>query len=59
MRAFLAWSALGFFALLIVMAVVFRSCQAKETLRFGMRVAWGYVVLIVALAAWRVYQQGF
>jgi hypothetical protein len=59
MRAFLAWSALGFFALLIVTAVVFRSRRAKETLHFGARVAWGYIAIIVALAAWRVYQQGF
>lgn len=59
MRAFLAWSALGFFVLLIVLAVVFRSTRARETLRFGTRVAWAYIAVIVALAAWRVYNDGF
>jgi hypothetical protein len=58
-RTFLALSALGMFALLIVMAVVFRNSRAKETLRFGTRVAWVYIAVVIALAAWRVYRDGF
>ena len=43
----------------IVMAVVFRNQRARGMLGFLRKLGWGYVIAIVALAAWRLYEGGF
>jgi Sec-independent protein translocase protein TatA len=43
---------------LVVMAVVFRNQRARGILRFARNTAWVYVVVIVVLGAWRIYEQG-
>lgn len=50
-------AAAGFVALL-VLAFVFRSRRANEALRFISRVAWVYIAVIVALAAWELAREG-
>jgi len=48
----------AFAAVLIVSAVVFRSRRAVETLKFLRTVAWVYVIVIVIMGLWRLWQQG-
>ena len=43
---------------LVVMAVFFRNQRAREILRFARNTAWVYVVVILVLGAWRIYEQG-
>ena len=43
---------------LVVMAVFFRNQRAREILRFARTTAWVYVVVILVLGAWRIYEQG-
>ncbi len=59
MKAFLVEASLGFFVLLVVMALVFRSVWARDMLRFLRNVLWAYVVMVVVLAGWHVYSEGF
>ena len=59
MRLILLLALVLFFAVTIVMAVVFRDGRAKGRLRFLAKVGWGYVIAIVLLAAWRLYEDGF
>ncbi|WP_322797036.1 hypothetical protein [Tepidiforma sp.] len=55
MKSLLALALLTFFAVTIVLAVVFRNRQARDTLRFLRNVAYGYIVAIVLIAAWRLW----
>lgn len=55
MKSLLAFAALTFFAVTIVLAVVFRNRQARDTLRFLRNVAYGYIIAIVLIAAWRLW----
>jgi multisubunit Na+/H+ antiporter MnhB subunit len=59
MKTFLILAVVLFFAVTIVMAVVFRNEHARNRLRFVRNVGWAYVIAIVALAAWSVYEHGF
>ncbi len=58
MKTFLVLAVVLFFAITIVMAVVFRDQRARGRLKFIRNVGWGYVIGIVALAAWRIWQDG-
>jgi multisubunit Na+/H+ antiporter MnhB subunit len=58
LRLFLFQALVAFAAVLIVSAVVFRSRRAVETLRFLRTVAWAYVIVIVVIGIWRLWQQG-
>jgi multisubunit Na+/H+ antiporter MnhB subunit len=58
-KAFLLLAVVVFFVVTIVMAVVFRDRRAKGRLRFVAKVGWAYVIAIVALAAWRLYSDGW
>jgi hypothetical protein len=58
-KTFLVLAVVLFFAVTLVMAVFFRDERAKGRLRFIRNVGWGYVIAIVLLAAWSVYQNGF
>ncbi|WP_192498163.1 hypothetical protein [Tepidiforma bonchosmolovskayae] len=55
MKSLLALAVVTFFAVTIVMAVVFRNRQARHTLRFVRNVAYGYIIAIVLIAAWRLW----
>ena len=59
MKTFHVLAVVLFFAVTLVMAVFFRDERAKGRLRFIRNVGWGYVIAIVLLAAWSVYQNGF
>ena len=59
MRLFLAFATIGLFAALIVLAVVFRSGRAREALGFLRKAAWVYITVIVGLAIWEVYVNGW
>ncbi len=58
MKTFLLESAIAFFAVLAVMALVFRSRRATEMLRFARNVLWVYVAVVVVLALVRAWQDG-
>lgn len=58
MRQFLFQAVIAFAAVLAVAAVVFRSRRAVETLKFLRTVAFAYVIVIVLLGLWRLWQQG-
>ncbi len=55
MKSLLALAIVTFFAVTIVMAVVFRNQRARDTLRFLRNVAYGYIIAIVLIAAWRLW----
>ncbi|GIW18237.1 hypothetical protein O0235_05025 [Tepidiforma flava] len=55
MKSLLAFAIVTFFAVTIVMAVVFRDRRARDTLRFLRNVAYGYIIAIVLIAAWRLW----
>ena len=59
MKAFLLLTLIGFFAVTIVAAVMFRSTRAKNTLRFIRNVGWAYVAVVIGLALLHVYNEGF
>ncbi|MCC6959287.1 MAG: hypothetical protein IT301_05525 [Dehalococcoidia bacterium] len=59
MKALLILAAVLFFAITLVMAIFFRDERARGRLRFIRNVGWGYVIAIVILAAWSIYQNGF
>lgn len=59
MKAFLVLAVVLFFAVTLVMALVFRDERARGRLRFIRNVGWAYVIAIVLLAAWSVYRNGF
>jgi hypothetical protein len=55
MKSLLALAIVTFFAVTIVMAAVFRNERARDTLRFLRNVAYGYIIAIVLIAAWRLW----
>lgn len=59
MKTFLVLAVVLFFAVTLIMAVFFRDERARGRLRFIRNVGWGYVIAIVLLAVWSVYQNGF
>lgn len=59
MKAALVLAVLLFVAVLIVMAVVFRSAWARSILRTSRKVAWIYILVIVLGAVFRMWQQGY
>lgn len=59
MKVLLILAAVLFFAITLVMAIFFRDERARGRLRFIRNVGWGYVIAIVILAAWSIYQNGF
>lgn len=58
MKWLLLLALITFFAVTVVMAVVFRDPKAKGRLRFVAKVGWAYVIAVVVLAAWRLYADG-
>jgi len=58
-KTFLVLAVVLFFAVTLIMAVFFRDERARGRLRFIRNVGWGYVIAIVLLAVWSVYQNGF
>ena len=59
MKSFIFVSIILVFAVLIVSSVVFRDERAREILRFIHRALFLYVIVVLVLAAWRIYQHGF
>ena len=59
MKTFLLLAVVVFFVVTIVMGVVFRDRRARGRLQFLAKVGWAYVIAIVALAAWRLYSDGW
>jgi hypothetical protein len=57
-KSLLFLAAITFFVVTIVMGVVFRDRRARGRLQFLMKLGWGYVIAIVVLAAWRIYEGG-
>lgn len=55
MKSILAFAIVTFFAITIVMAAVFRNQRARDTLRFLRNVAYGYIIAILLIAAWRLW----
>lgn len=55
MKSFLFLVILVFFAITVVMAVLFRDQKARNRLRFIRNVAYGYIIAIVLLAAYRMW----
>ena len=58
MRAFLAVSVIAGFALLAVMALVFRSESARNLLKFGRNALWIYIAVVFGLAIVQFYREG-
>lgn len=58
MRALILLAVVTFFVVTVVMAVVFRDGRAKGRIQFLMKLGWGYVIAILVLAAWRIYDGG-
>lgn len=58
MKLFVIAMLLAGAAALIVAAVVFKSTRAVSFLKVLRRIAWGYIIGIVILAAWRIWSQG-
>ncbi|GAB4323165.1 MAG: hypothetical protein Kow0010_04370 [Dehalococcoidia bacterium] len=58
MKAFFVLALLLAIATIIVAAVVFKSTRAVSFLKVLRRIAWGYIIGIVILAAWRIWSQG-
>ena len=59
MRLLILLAVVTFLVVTIVSAVVLRDRRAKDRLRFMARVGWAYVAVVVALAAWRLYSDGW
>ena len=59
MKSFLLLAIIVFFAVTLIMAVVFRDQRAEGRLRFFRNIAFGYVIAMVVLSAWSVYRNGF
>lgn len=58
MTSFLTQALLLLAVVMIIAAVVFRSHRAVEALRFLRKVGWAYVVAILLIAAWHLWQDG-
>ncbi len=59
MRLFFVEAVVALVVVLVVMATVFRSGRARETLRFGWTVLCAYALVILGLAALRLWREGF
>lgn len=55
MKSVLFLAIIGFFAITVVMALVFRDQKAKGRLKFFQNVAYGYIIAIVLLAIYRMW----
>ena len=55
MKPVLFLAIIGFFAITVVMALVFRDEKAKGRLKFFRNVAYGYIIAIVLLAIYRLW----
>ena len=58
MTSFLTQALLLLAVVMVIAAVVFRSRRAVEALRFLRKVGWGYVIAILLIAAWHLWQDG-
>ena len=58
MTSFVTQALLLLAVVFIIAVVVFRSRRAAEALRFLQKVGWGYVIAILLIAAWHVWQDG-
>lgn len=59
MKAALFWMLILSFGGLAVLAVVFRSQQARDALRFIRNAMWLYIAAVFVLALLQVYREGF
>lgn len=55
MRTVIALTVIALFAMTVVAAVVFRQRRAWDLLHFLRRAGWAYVLVIVLVAAWRLW----
>ncbi len=55
MKSFLLLAIVAFFAITLVMAVLFRDEKARNRLKFLRNVAYGYIIAIVLLALYRMW----
>jgi hypothetical protein len=58
MRTLLLLGLVTFFVVTIVMGVVFRDQRARGRIQFLVKLGWAYVIAVVVLAAWRIYNGG-
>jgi len=54
-KSFLFLAIVAFFAITLVMAVLFRDEKARSRLTFFRNVAYGYIIAIVLLALYRMW----
>jgi hypothetical protein len=54
-KSFLFLAIVAFFAITLVMAVLFRDEKARSRLTFFRNVAYGYIIAIVLLAIYRMW----
>jgi len=59
LKSLLILALLVFAAALIVMAVAFRSPWARNILRTSRNAMWIYILVIVLVAGFRMWQQGY
>lgn len=59
MKLFLFLALIGFFAITVTSAVVFRNARARNTLLFARNVGWAYVAVVIGMAVLHVYREGF
>jgi hypothetical protein len=57
-KSLLLLAVIAFFLVTIVIAVVFRDRRARGRIQFLVKVGWAYVIVILVLAAWRMYEGG-
>lgn len=59
MKALFVWIIILGFAGLAMMAIVFRSRQARDMLKFGRNAIWMYIAFIFLVALVQLYRRGF
>lgn len=59
MKAVFVWALILGFGGLALMAIVFRSRQARDMLKFGRNAIWLYIAMIFVLALFQLYRRGF
>ena len=59
MKAILVWALILGFGGLALMAIVFRSRQARDMLKFGRNAIWMYIAFIFLVAMVQLFRRGF
>jgi len=58
-KSFLLLTLIGFVAVTVLMAVVFRNQRARNALIFVRNVGWAYVAVVIGMAVLHVYREGW